>query len=162
MKNVLKIFLFTILVTAFYAYVGQMVPQKEVHPPKDLAVTADMSTEELVEAGKQIAGGKGTCLGCHTIGAEGKGRFPDLAGIGARASQTRPGMDAIAYLAECLYEPDAYIVEGFSPGMPPIHKAPIGLSDAEILAVIACEPSVTPDTRHRYLAEGMTATGGAP
>lgn len=163
MRNVLKIILFTVLVTAFYAYVGQMVPQKEVHPPKDLVVGPDMGPEELASAGRQIAEGKGTCMGCHTVGAAGKGRFPDLGGIGARAGTRKPGLSAVEYLAESLYEPNAFIVEGYSPGMPPIHKAPIGLSDAEMLAVIAYleslggEPTVTGKTRLRQQA---AAEGG--
>ena len=32
MKNVIKIFGFTILVSAFYAYVALQVPQKETYP----------------------------------------------------------------------------------------------------------------------------------
>ena len=46
------------------------------------------------------------------------------------------GMSDIEYLAQSLYEPDVYIVEGFLPGMPPISKPPIGLSDEEILSVM--------------------------
>jgi mono/diheme cytochrome c family protein len=161
-KNALKLMAFTVLVTAFYAYVGQMVPQKEVHPPKDLVVGPDMGTAELVEAGRQIAEGKGTCLGCHTVGSQAKGRFPDLGGVGARAGSRKPGLTDLDYLAESLYEPNAFIVEGFSPGMPAINKAPIGLSDAEMLAVIAWlqslggEPTVTGRTALKYHA----AAGG--
>ena len=33
--------------------------------------------------------------------------------------------------------PDVFIVEGYNPGMPAIDKPPIGLTDQEILAVIA-------------------------
>jgi cytochrome c oxidase subunit 2 len=167
MKNVLKIVLFTVLVTAFYGYVGQMVPQKEVHPPKDLVVGPEMTTEQLVEAGKQIAEGKGTCMGCHTIGSRDKGRFPDLGGIGSRAATRKPGVSAVDYLAEALYEPNAFIVEGYSPGMPPIGKPPIGLSDAEMLAVIAYlqslggEPTVTGTTRLKYAAPGPATSGPA-
>ena len=36
-----------------------------------------------------------------------------------------------------MYEPDAFIVPGFNPGMPVINKPPIGLTDQEILCVIA-------------------------
>lgn len=158
MKNAFKLMLFTILVTGFYCYVGQMVPQTEVHPPKDLAVTPTMSVEELVQAGRQIAEGKGTCMGCHTLGSTAKGRFPDLGGIGARAAARRPGMSSTEYLAEALYEPDAFIVEGYSPGMPPIGKPPISLSDMEILALIAYlqslggEPEVKATSRLRQAA----------
>jgi mono/diheme cytochrome c family protein len=149
MKTAFKLLLFTLLVTAFYTYVGQMVPQTEVHPPKTTALREDMTRDELVQAGLEIVGGKGTCLGCHTIGADKPGRFPDLGGVGERARTRKAGMSDVEYLAESLYEPNAFIVEGYTPGMPTINKAPIGLSDREILAVIAYlqslggEPSVT-------------------
>ncbi len=167
MKNVLKIILFTVLVTAFYAYIGQMVPQKEVHPPKDREFRSDMTTEEMVDAGQEIVGGKGTCLGCHTIGADKPGRFPDLGGIGARAGKRRPGMTDVEYLAQSIYEPNTYIVEGYMPGMPPIHKPPIGLSDREILAVIAYlqslggTPTVTMATHLAYQTDLLDATSSA-
>jgi cytochrome c oxidase subunit 2 len=112
-----------------------------------------MSVDELVQAGRQIAEGKGTCMGCHTIGSASKGRFPDLGGIGSRAGSRKPGMSSTDYLAESLYDPNAYIVEGYSPGMPPISKPPIALSDMEILALVAYlqslggEPAVTATTR---------------
>ncbi len=159
MKTALKLLLFTLLVTAFYTYVGQMVPQTEVHPPKSRELRADMTTEELVEAGQEIVGGKGTCMGCHTVGSDKPGRFPDLGGIGGRAASRKPGMTDVEYLAESLYDPNGFIVEGYTPGMPPINKAPIGLSDQEILAVIAYlqslggEPTVTLQT-HLKQAEG--------
>lgn len=160
MKNVLKIILFTVLVTGFYAYVGQMVPQKEVYPPKDREIRPDMTQDEMVDAGQEIVGGKGTCLGCHTLGADKPGRFPDLGGIGARAGSRKAGMSDVEYLAECLYEPNAFIVPGFNPGMPPVNKAPIALSDGEILAVIAYlqslggEPTVTMKTKLKYAGAG--------
>ncbi len=48
-----------------------------------------------------------------------------------------PGLSDVDYLAQSLYEPSAFIVPGFNPGMPVINKPPIGLTDEEILAVIA-------------------------
>lgn len=156
MKTALKLLLFTLLVTGFYTYVGQMVPQTEVHPPKALEIRADMTTEELIEAGQEIVGGKGTCTGCHTIGSDKPGRFPDLGGIGAKAGSRRPGLSDVDYLAESLYDPNGFIVEGYSGGMPQIDKSPIGLSDPEILAVIAYlqslggEPTVTLGTRLKH------------
>ena len=148
--------LFTLLVTGFYTYVGQMVPQTEVHPPKDREIRMDMTTEEMIEVGQEIVGGKGTCLGCHAIGSDKPGRFPDLGGVGGRAGSRKPGMTDVEYLAESLYEPNVFIVEGFTPGMPTINKPPIGLTDQEILTVIAYlqslggEPSVTMQTHVKY------------
>ena len=153
--------------TGFYTYVGQMVPQKEVQPPQETAFTADLSTADMVTVGRQIMEGKGFCLTCHTIGKSGSLRFPDLAGVAARAKTREPGVSDVDYFAQSMYEPNAFIVPGFNPGMPAINKPPIGLTDQEILCVIAYlqslggTPTVTLQTTHRY--RGATAPpGGAP
>ncbi len=164
--NALKIFLFTILVAAFYSYVGQMVPQKETHPPEETEIGEDMTTEDLAAAGQEIVSGKGTCLGCHTMSGETGGRFPDLANVGAIAGQRREGMSDVEYLAESLYEPNVFIVDGFLPGMPEAHVPPIDLSDQEILAVIAYlqslggTPTVTLDTELEWQSEENSGTSG--
>lgn len=145
--------------TGFYTFVGQMVPQKEVHPPRDTQIAEDVNTEEMVRVGQEIFEGKGICVTCHTIGnTSGVLRFPDLEGVGARAGSRIGGLDDVGYLAQTLYEPNAFIVDGFSPGMPVANKPPIGLTDDEILAVIAFlqslggEPTVT-------MATQLTADG---
>lgn len=146
--------------TAFYGYVGQMVPQKEVHPPQEVAMSGDLTTADMVRVGREIMQGKGLCLTCHTLGKSGALRFPDLEGIGARARTRVAGMSDVDYLAQSLYEPNVYVVQGFGPGMPTINQPPIGLTDQEILAVIAAlqslggTPTVTMKTTHRYLAAG--------
>ena len=153
--------------TAFYTYVGQMVPQKEVQPPEETVLSTEMTTADMVTVGRQIVEGKGLCSTCHTIGKSGALRFPDLAGVGGRAKTRIPGMSDVDYLAQSMYEPNVFIVEGFNPGMPEIHKPPIGLSDQEILTVIAFlqtlggTPTVTLTTSHRYYTAGAP-TGAAP
>lgn len=149
--------------TAFYTWVGQLVPQKEVQPPVVVEMSQDMTTEDLVEIGQDIFQGKGLCSTCHTIGRSGALRFPDLDGIAVRAADRVPGMDALTYMAQSLYEPNAYVVPGFNPGMPEISKPPIELSDDEIKAVIAYlqtlggEATMTLATAVPY-AEGAEAT----
>lgn len=153
--------------TAFYTYVGQMVPQKIVLPPEETVLSTELTTDDMVKVGRQIVEGKGLCSTCHTIGKGGALRFPDLAGIGGRAKTRIPGMSDVDYLAQSMYEPNAFIVEGFNPGMPEINKPPIGLSDEEILCVIAYlqtlggTPTVTLQTSHRYHTAGAP-TGAAP
>lgn len=155
----LKIAVFTILVAAFYSYVGQMVPQKETYPPEETEIGVDMTTEDLVAAGEQIVAGQGTCLGCHTMSGESGGRFPDLANVGAVAGERREGMSDVEYLAESLYEPNEFIVDGFLPGMPEADVSPIDLTDQEILAVVAYlqslggTPTVTLDTELKWQTE---------
>ena len=123
--------------TLFYTWVGALVPQKEVHPPEVVELAEDVSTEELVSIGQTIYEGKGLCNTCHTIGQSGALRFPDLGGIAETAATRVPGLDQLGYLGQSIYQPNAYVVPGFNPGMPAIDKPPIALSDDEILAVIA-------------------------
>lgn len=165
MKNALKLFGFTILVVLFYAYVGQMVPQQRTYPPEELAISEDMDTQEMIQMGQRIVEGKGTCLTCHSMEeGGGTGRFPPLGGIGARAGERQEGVSDLEYLAQSLYEPNAYVVEGYTPAMPPTSEPPIGLSDAEIKTVIAYlqslggTPTITMDTE---LAYGEGGGGGA-
>jgi len=153
--------------TGFYTYVGQMVPQKEVLPPKETALGSDMTTDDMIKVGQEIMAGKGICLTCHTVGKTGALRFPDLAGIGSRAGSRVPGLSDVEYLAQTLYEPTAFVVPGFPPAMPPVNQPPIGLNDQEILCVIATlqsmggTPSVTMQTKHHYNS-GAAAPGTPP
>jgi hypothetical protein len=158
--------------TAFYAYVGQMVPQNEVQPPQETVIRADLTTAEMVTVGREIMDTKGLCFTCHTIGRAGALRFPDLAGIAGRVSERVPGLTDVEYFAQSMYEPEAYIVPGFNPGMPVINRPPIGLTDQEILCVIAYlqslggTPTVTLQTAHSYYtppaAAGAAPAGGPP
>jgi len=150
--------------TAFYGYVGQLVPQREVQPPEEIELGTDLTTADMVKIGGELMVGKGLCMTCHTIGQSGALRFPDLAGVAARASTRMPGVNEVEYLARSLYEPDSFIVPGFNPGMPAINRPPIGLTDQEILCVIAFlqtlggTPTVTLQTSHAY----YQAPGAAP
>ena len=40
-------------------------------------------------------------------------------------------------MAQSLYQPEAFIVPGFTGGMPPVDKPPVGLTDEEIRTVLA-------------------------
>jgi len=147
--------LVTVAATGYYTYIGQMVPQKEVHPPKMVKLGKEMTTEDMVKAGETIFNGKGTCTACHKL-TGGTGRFPDLGQVGATAGSRKDGMSDIEYLAESLYKPNDFIVKGFNAGMPPVDRAPIGLTDIEIKATIAYlqslggTPSITMDTKLKW------------
>src|SRR6266542_4924885 len=166
--HIIRIGALVLATTGFYTYVGQMVPQKEVQPPQETVLGADLTSADLARIGRQIMEGKGFCLTCHTIGkATGPYRFPDLAGVDVRAKSRVPGLSDVEYFAQSMYEPTAYVVAGFPPAMPPINKPPIGLTDQEILAVIAYlqslggTPTVTLQTKHHYNS-GAAAPAGAP
>ena len=162
----LRIGALVLATTAFYGYVGQMVPQKEVQPPQETALGGDVTTADMVKVGREIMEGKGLCLTCHTIGKTGALRFPDLAGVDVRAKSRVPGLSDVEYFAQSLYEPTAYVVAGFPPAMPPMNKPPFGLTDQEILCVIAAlqtlggTPTVTLETKHHYNS-GAAAPAGA-
>jgi hypothetical protein len=152
--------------TSFYTYVGQMVPQKEVLPPQETLIRADLTTADMVKVGREIMDGKGLCFTCHTIGKTGALRFPDLEGVEVRAQSRVAGLSAIEYFAQSMYEPEKFIVPGFNPGMPVVNKPPIGLTDQEILCVMAYlqtlggTPTVTLQTSHHYYT--APAAAGAP
>jgi mono/diheme cytochrome c family protein len=154
--------------TAFYTYVGQLVPQKEVLPPQETVLASDLTTADMVTVGRQLMEGKGLCTTCHTIGKSGALRFPDLDGVAARAATRVPGLNDVEYFAQSLYAPDVYIVPGFNPGMPVINKPPIGLSDQEILCVIAYlqtlggTATVTLQTSHSYYTPPGATPGEKP
>ena len=153
--------------TWFYAYVGQMVPQNEVAPPEETVIRADLTTADMVTVGREIMDGKGLCFTCHTIGRTGALRFPDLAGIAGRVAERVPGLSDVDYFAQSMYDPNVFVVPGFNPGMPVINRPPIGLTDQEILCVIAYlqslggTPTVTLQTAHRYYTP-PAAPGAAP
>lgn len=156
----LKIALLAVATTGFYTYVGQLVPQKEVHPPAEVVIAKNLKPEEMLRVGREIMDGKGLCFTCHTVGKSGALRFPDLDGVGSRAGQRVAGLSDVEYLAQSMYEPDKFIVPGFNPGMPVISKPPIGLTDDEILTVIAYlqslggQTTVTMDTKLPWQAGG--------
>ena len=125
----LRIGLLVILTTAFYTYVGQLVPQKEVLPPQETVIRADLTTADMVTVGRQVMETKGLCMTCHTIGRSGALRFPDLDGVASRAATREPGLNDVEYFAKSLYAPDSFIVAGFNPGIPVTNKPPIGLTD---------------------------------
>jgi mono/diheme cytochrome c family protein len=163
-----RIGLLVLASTAFYTWVGQMVPQKEVLPPQETILRADLTTADMVPVGRSIMEGKGLCMTCHTIGRSGALRFPDLDGVAARAATRVPGLNDVEYFAQSLYAPDTYIVPGFNPGMPVINKPPIGLTDQEILTVIAAlqslggTASVTLQTSHSYYTPPGATPGEKP
>jgi mono/diheme cytochrome c family protein len=165
---VLRIGILVLATTGFYTYVGQMVPQKEVQPPQEIAVGTDLTTADMVKVGRQIMEGKGLCLTCHTIGKTGALRFPDLEGVDVRAKSRVAGLSDVEYFAQSMYEPNSFVVPGFPPGMPTVNQPPIGLTDQEILCVIAYlqtlggSPTVTLQTKHHYNGGGAAAPSGLP
>ena len=136
-RTFLKIFVFVLAVVGIYAYVGQLVPQFEEHPPKTKVITAETDREELTAIGQELLRGKGGCLVCHKDSETGNVRGPDLRQAAGGAANRKPGMDAEAYLLESLRTPEAFLVPGYPNMMPSALKPPANLTPAEVKAVVA-------------------------
>lgn len=128
-------------VIGFFVWFANWIPQTRWHPPEKFTIEAKASPAQLAAFGKDIARQKG-CLTCHTIepgaGVKGHGRGPNLADIAqrrARGVQGGPG-SLVDYLVQSLYEPGAYIVEGYANIMPPSTGAPAKLAYEEVVAVV--------------------------
>jgi len=149
-RTFFKIFTFVVATVSVYAYVGQMVPQFEEHPPAKRVITPQTPKDELVPLGQELLRGKGGCLICHKDTETGNERGPDLRQAAVKAPSRRPGMEGDAYLLQSLKEPDAFLVDGYPKMMPSALKPPANLTPAEIKAVVAylqslggLEPSVS-------------------
>ena len=124
-----------------------------------------MTTADMVRVGREIMEGKGICLTCHTIGKTGALRFPDLGGIGTAAATRVAGMSDDFSDSLDHHGVTSFVVPGFRALLPAVFFPPIGLTDQEILCVIAAlqsqggTPTVTMQTTHRYYSG--SAAGGA-
>ena len=133
----IKVSVFALTVMGVYTYYANSIPQLQSKPPEELSLEGgNVTPEQLVKAGEEIFKGKGSCEICHRIGQKGT-RAPDLAGVGARAAKSKPGMSAKAYLIESLMNPAAHLVQGYPAIMPKVDKPPIALNRSEVWAVTA-------------------------
>ena len=161
-----KVALVSLLVMGAYTGYANYIPQIQSKPPQELSLEGgNVTPAQLVKAGEEIFHGKGTCEICHRIGQKGT-RAPDLAGVGARAAKTKPGMSGKQYIIESLLQPGAYIVEGYPNIMPAVDKPPIALNRSELWALSAFLESLggTVDVTLNDIpaSAGAAAAGGAP
>ncbi len=151
MTNFLKVSGFSLLmIGGFSAYSNFGIPQIKPEPPpvEEKLELGAMTMEQFVALGGKIYNGKGTCTLCHNA----MGRAPMLDRIGAVAAETLKSTNykgtaktVEEYLHEALVKPSAYVVAGFGKAgsndsespMPDVSGGGIGLSEAEIAAVIA-------------------------
>ncbi|MFN8632594.1 MAG: cytochrome c [Chloroflexota bacterium] len=117
--------------------VTEVAKEKIAHgAPEPQRPTLDIGTLSPDEAeGAKIFTGKGGCVGCHNAGTGGGATGPNLAHIGTDGGNIKPGMDAAAYIEESIRSPQAYIVAGYPPVMPPNFSQI--LSDQEIKQLVA-------------------------
>lgn len=155
MKSFLKIMLFCVIVlTGFVGYSNFGIPQVKPAPPptEEKLDLGNMTMDQFVALGDKIFNGKGTCTLCHNNVGK---RAPMLDGPGEEAVANNaplrlkdPRYKGKAttpeeYIREAMIDPSAFVVAGFgtdndtkSP-MPNVSTGSIGLSAAEIDAVIA-------------------------
>ncbi|MCC6888037.1 MAG: c-type cytochrome [Hyphomicrobiales bacterium] len=131
-----------LVVLGFFVWFSNWIPQTRWEPPKARAINAQMTPVELARIGALLTRERG-CLTCHTlepgVGAKGQGRGPNLAGVAARRANGVAGgsSDLAAYLVQSLYEPGAYLVEGYTNIMPASQQPPSKLTYEEVTAVVA-------------------------
>ncbi len=146
----------------FYAHIGQWVPQIEIHPPPIEETSANLSAETQVSLGQEIFNGRGGCTICHTLGkTAGPFVFPDLQGVGLRAETRISGMSARDYLRQSLYEPTAFVVEGFAPSMPAVSGPPSNLSESDTQAVVSYLLSLQGESVNALSAATLPASEGS-
>ncbi len=130
-----------LVVLGFFVWFSNWIPQTRWEPPRAHTITAQTTPAQLARIGAILVRERG-CLTCHTIepsaGVKGQGRGPNFAGIAARRAAGVPGgpADLAGYLAQSLYEPGAYLVEGYANIMPASQRPPAKLSYEEATAVV--------------------------
>ncbi|MDP6980704.1 MAG: cytochrome c [Myxococcota bacterium] len=142
--HVIGIPAFGLAVLLVFAFFGIWVTDLQGQKSGGSQLSGDISAE----AGREIFWGKGKCYTCHSIGGEGSAQrcpnlgtndqFSDPIWVRAAVRKQSEGYSRERYIVESIYDPNAYVVEGFSKGlMKPINKPPIALTDDEITSVIA-------------------------
>lgn len=128
-------------ILSFFVWFANWIPQAPWEPPQKQEITAAMPPAQLAVVGETIARQRG-CMACHTIepgkGVHGGGRGPNWADVAVRRAQGVSGGpgNLVEYLTQTLYEPGAYLVEGYANIMPAATGAPAKLTYEEVVAVI--------------------------
>lgn len=135
----LKIVAVTMVTIVAYTVVANIIPQVESEVPPEIAFGAEVTPEELVEAGQQLYEGAGGCLACHaeTPGARGPNLRTDYRGqgpIGERCADRVPGLDCKEYIYQALVRPGDHVVDDYPLIMPPADRT---LDQAQIWALVA-------------------------
>lgn len=178
-----RVVMFSLLAIGFFAAFANFgIPEMKPAPPplaEELNL-GGMTMEDFIAAGDRLFNGKGTCTLCHN---EVGGRAPSLDdaadAIVARLRDPRyagNAQDLETYLYESMLEPSAFVVAGFGKAgssdsespMPSVSAGSIGLSAAEIDAVIAylqdlwgleVTVQIPADTSTTEHSEDVAATG---
>lgn len=160
-----------LVILGIFTYFANWIPQTRWEPPSKREITAAMTPAQLAQIGGTIVQERG-CLACHTlepgVGVQGGGRGPNLFDLASRRAQGVVGGPSklVDYLVQALYDPGAYLVEGYANIMPPAIVPPARLSYEEVTAVVAYLQSLggSPSVRVGDLPRpsGAAAPGPAP
>lgn len=151
MKQFLTVIAFSLLtIGMFTAFSNFGIPRIEPAPPpvqEEIDLGA-MTMDSFIALGERLIPGKGTCTLCHND----LGRAPMLNEIVANTAKRfddpryeGEATDLGEYIYESMVDPSAYVVVGFGKAgsgdtvspMPNVAAGSIGLSEAELLAIIA-------------------------
>jgi mono/diheme cytochrome c family protein len=122
---------------ALYTLIANKIPQVESEVPHALTLGANVTPEQLTNAGDQLYHGAGGCTACHGLGTRAPNLLTDEKGagpIGARCGKREAGKDCKAYIYESLTNPRAFVVTGYEPIMPEMGRI---LSQQQIWALVA-------------------------
>jgi cytochrome c551/c552 len=142
-----------LLITGYFLYefvdaTGAEMAQRIVTPAADEALAQQYQTEvdRLLVNADAGRGGQWVeqygCIACHRLAGNTK-LAPNWQGIAARAGERNPPLSAAAYLYQSVTQPEAFVVEGYLPGMPADYDS--RLTEAQIGDIIAY--LLTPDAR---------------
>ena len=122
---------------ALYTLIANKIPQVQSEVPHALTLGANVTPEQLSNAGDQLYHGAGGCTACHGLGTRAPNLLTDEKGagpIGARCGKREAGKDCKAYIYESLTNPRAFVVTGYEPIMPEMGRI---LSQQQIWALVA-------------------------
>jgi mono/diheme cytochrome c family protein len=149
---------------ALYTLIANKIPQVESEVPQTLTLGANVTPEQLVQAGEKVFNGIGGCTTCHGLGTRAPNLLTDEQGagpIGVRCGKREAGKSCKQYLYESLDQPGAYVVKGYQPIMPVMTRQ---LSPEQVWSVIAFLESQggTVDVTADDIAKSKEAGGVAP
>ena len=122
---------------ALYTLIANKIPQVESEVPRALTLGANVTPEQLVQAGEGVFTGIGGCTTCHGLGTRAPNLLTDEKGtgpIGARCGKREAGKGCKQYLHESMVSTTAFVVPGYEPIMPDMSRQ---LSPQQIWAVVA-------------------------
>src|SRR5258708_35567885 len=88
---------------ALYTLIANKIPQVESEVPQTLTLGANVTPEQLVQAGEKVFNGIGGCTTCHGLGTRAPNLLTDEKGdgpIGARRGKRQPPKGCKEYLYE--------------------------------------------------------------